>query len=208
MGRWHDTDTKVPYVFIDFETTGLDAKTEQVIEIGAIKIGADGSYSDFHTFVKLDEGRVLSDFIKNYTGITEDDLANGVSEEKALRALWDFIYTGNNGLEPVVVAHHAPFDFSFLAKYRLYPREFICTRVLAKQAEPNEKAGLADVTKRHNIPLVGHHRALNDVAPLIEILKKLVPIAESNGKLYRNYIINDVERPLSFIPAYATVDVR
>ena len=69
------------YLVLDFETTGLDYKTEQVTEVGVIKYDEDfNEIGMFHTYVRLQNDRVLSDFIKKHTGITEDKLAYGMNE--------------------------------------------------------------------------------------------------------------------------------
>lgn len=198
------------YVIIDFETTGLDYKYEQVTEVGALKTDSDlNPIATFHTYVKLEKHRMLTNFIKHLTGLTEEFLeANGIPEKEALLKLWDFIYKGNNGLEPIVVAHHAPFDFSFLSKYHLYPREFICTRVLAKLVEPDKSASLKDVAERHGISTEGHHSAMADIEMTRQILAKLMPIADRKSLKYRNHVIDSEERPLLFKPRYATVGKR
>lgn len=197
------------YVIIDFETTGLDYKVEQVIEIGALRIDANFNPIDsFHTYVKLEKDKELTDFIKALTGLSEDWLNEvGVPEKQAMLALWDYIYYGEK-LEPIIVAHHAPFDFSFLSKYHLYPREFICTRVLSRLVEPDKSASLVNVAERHGISTEGHHSAMADIEMTRQVLAKLLPIAEKRSLKYRNHVIDSEERPLIFKPAYATVEKR
>ncbi|ALA07198.1 putative DNA polymerase III [Brevibacillus phage SecTim467] len=197
------------YVIIDFETTGLDYDIEQVTEIAAIRVSPDfnviGSY---HAYVQLENGRSLSTLVKNLTGLTDEFLnRNGISEGHAIKGLWEFIYNNNdNELEPIVVSHHTPFDFGFLHNYGLYPHKFICTRVLSRLVEPNEKASLEDVAKRHGFyDAEGHHKATKDVEMTRKLLAKFIPIAEERNLSYRNHAIESTERPLKFIPAYATV---
>lgn len=80
------------YVVIDFETTGLDYRTQQVIEVALIKLDQDFTeIGSFHTLVKLKKGKEITDFIKNLTGLTEECLANGMREEHALFIVEDFI---------------------------------------------------------------------------------------------------------------------
>jgi DNA polymerase-3 subunit epsilon len=193
------------YIIIDFETTGLDYNVEQVTEIAAIRTDEDLNVVDsFQTYVKLEGGRTLSDFIKNLTGFTDEFLEeNGISQDVALQSLKDFIYA--EGLaEPTIVAHHAPFDFSFMKKH-ITPVRFICTRVLSRLVEPNEKASLADVAKRLGISNEGHHKAANDIEVTRQILKRYKPVAEANTLNYRNVVIDSSERPLNFIPANSSV---
>lgn len=186
------------YVVLDFETTGLDYLTEQVIEIGAIKL--DREYKEIgrlHTMVKLTEGRTISPFITELTGIKEEDTYEGLSEVTALNMLKDFI--GNS----VVVAQHAPFDLSFLAK-AVEPEYFIDTRSLSRLINPDEPAGLKDLCERYGIELE-HHRSISDVKATIEVFKILMKEAQEKGRPFLNTIVVAPDRPLKFVPLSAVV---
>lgn len=182
------------YVVLDLETTGLDYKTEQITEIGAIKI--DKNFNElerFHTLVSLEEGRELPEFITKLTGITAEDLVGQPSEEEALKDLAEFIG------DSIVVAQNAPFDLSFISRGGIDPKEFYCTRLLAGYAEPELSASLKDVTKRNNITLDGHHRALNDVEATIEVFNLYYNVE------LKNYVMDEPSRPLKFVPKNAII---
>ena len=69
------------YILIDLETTGLDEKKNQIIEIGALKVKGDCT-EEFHRLLHLDEN--LPDFITELTGITTQMLdADGCDRKKA-----------------------------------------------------------------------------------------------------------------------------
>lgn len=163
------------YCIIDFETTGLDARECQIIEVAALTTDLETDCSQINFFVRLKKPQDgLPDTIKNLTGITEADLQEGIPEKEAIEILRNFIG------DSVVVAHHAPFDLSFLHFVEgesIDPKEFICTRVLAKLLEPDQSAKLKDVCERHGISTEGHHRAMKDVYMTKGVLKKLLPIA-------------------------------
>jgi DNA polymerase III epsilon subunit-like protein len=194
------------FIVLDLETTGLDYNTEQITEIAAICLNNDLQVvGTFQRYVKLTEGRVLSDFIKNLTGFTEEFLAgNGIDEEKAVDDLKAF-FMEHFVDEITVVAHHAPFDFSFLSKFGFNPLNFICTRVLSRLVDPNEKASLADVAKRLGIDNSAHHQAMNDVEVTCQVLATLAPIAAERGISFRNVVIDSAERPLNYIPLHSQV---
>lgn len=201
--------SKPNYIVLDVETTGLDWRKDQLTQVSALRV--DGETFEvleiFNRFVRLEEGLVLSDFIKDLTGLTEEFLASyGFEEGYVLSKLWEFVYNNDNGLEPVIVAHQAAFDFSFLSNYGLYPREFICTRTLARLVEPTQSDALKDVATRHGFyDEKGHHNALADIEMTRRILEKFVQIAEQRGENYRNVVIEFPNRPLTFIPAYGRV---
>ncbi|WP_141431930.1 PolC-type DNA polymerase III [Bacillus sp. 03113] len=181
------------YVFIDLETTGLDYKTEQITEIGAIKLDDNFDEIDrFHTMVSLEKGRELPEFITKLTGITAQDLEGWPPENICLTELATFIG------DSIVVAQNAPFDLSFISRGDIYPESFICTRALARYVEPELSASLKDVCKRRGIDLNGHHRALNDVEATIEVFKEYVK--EAPGYVLLNVVLDEPSRPLKFVP--------
>jgi DNA polymerase III subunit epsilon len=189
------------YTFIDFETTGLDYQTNQVIEIAAVKV--DENYREigrFQTMVALNEGVELPEFITELTGIKPEDLANGMNESIALATLVMFID------KSTVVAQNAPFDLSFLNRLDgIQFESFICTRALTKLVEPNENSSLKPTCERHGIKLEGHHRGMNDVLATIEVFKIMKAKADDMGIDYQNVVIDSPERPLRFVPKYARV---
>ncbi len=188
------------YVILDLETTGLDYQTEQITEIGAIKVGEDFiEIERFHVFVSLEDGRSLPEFIVKLTGITEEMLhSHGIPEERALEYLTEFIG------DSVVVAQNAPFDLSFIRRGGIEPKGFICTRNLVRYVEPELSASLKDVCKRNGIDLNGHHRALNDVESTIQVLKLYLGKLPE-GKVVMNEVMNEPSRPLKFVPKGAKI---
>ncbi|MGM0815338.1 MAG: 3'-5' exonuclease [Bacillota bacterium] len=193
------------YVVLDLETTGLDHKKDQIIEIGAIKIRLGGRLHEFeevdrfHTMVALDEGRDLPEFITNLTGITEEDLEDAPEEWDALDDLKNFIG------EATVVAQNAPFDLSFISRGDIEPERFYCTRAMARFVEPELSASLKAVTKRNGISLDGHHRALNDVEATIEVFRNYLPQVVGEYNDFMNVVMESPDRPLKFVPKGALV---
>jgi DNA polymerase III subunit epsilon len=187
------------YVVLDFETTGLDYKTEQVIEVGAIRLDHDfKELGTLHLMVKLKKGKELPPFITELTGITKDDLRNGISEFNAMQILHRFI--GND----IVVAQFASFDLGFLSKY-MQPKKFICTRSMSRLLNPKEKASLKDLVQRYGVELKNHHRALDDVTATAEVFKIMKREADERGIEYLNVMVNANDRPLRYIPENAKV---
>jgi DNA polymerase III subunit epsilon len=187
------------YTIIDFETTGLDYLTEQVIEIGAVKY--DNNFNEvgrLHTMVQLTEGRKLPQFIKDLTGITEQDTYTGVPEAVGLNMLKDFIG------KSIVVAQHAPFDLSFLAK-AVEPEQFIDTRSLSRLIDPDKKAGLKDLCERYGVKLENHHRSINDVEATAQVLQIMLEEARALGLPVTNIVVKSPDRDLNFIPLSAMV---
>jgi DNA polymerase III alpha subunit (gram-positive type) len=196
--------TKPIYCVLDFETTGLDPKVDQVTEIGAVLTDLEVVLGTFNAFVALRQGVVLSDFIKNYTGITEYETSSGMNDSSAFQALNQFIY--GRPVKPIVVAQFAPFDFSFLAEYGIYPSEFICTRAMSRLLDPTLSASLKDVYPRLTGKAIEkHHTAVGDCYSTLEVFKIQKKRADEAGVDYVNIVNDSADRPLKFIPHNAKV---
>lgn len=192
------------YTFVDIETTGLDYRADQIIEIAALKTDGERLLSVFHTLVKLGEFYELTPEISELTGIKQEDLANGMDESETTERFMRF--AGDS----IIVAHNAPFDLSFI--YGMLPYfddsvrpEFICTRAMSFLENPFKSASLAESCKRHKIPVVGHHRALTDALMTFELFKILREKLDAKGIDYQNVVIDSEERPLNYIPVGAKV---
>ena len=187
------------YIVFDFETTGLDYKTEQVIEIACTKLNDKlEPIATLNGLVALNEGKQLPTFITELTGITADMLEGKETEEEALQKLKAFIG------DSIVVAQFASFDLSFLSKV-LKPEKFICTRSMARMLRPKEKASLVNLVEHYNVVNLNPHRAFADVEATIEVFKYQKAECEEKGIEYMNVLVDSHERPLRYIPDNAIV---
>ena len=190
------------YTFIDFETTGLDHERDQIIEVGMVKSDlTDQNVFMKQFFVKLEEGRTLSDFIKEHTGLSDPDLIGGLSVSEAVDSIKEFI-DGS-----IVVAHNASFDLGFIKTINI--PKFYCTRSICKVIEPDQKANLDEICKRYNITLERStgHRAVHDAFACMEVFKQYRRmLGGHNGlKIFLNKMVGSEDRPLRYIPSNAVV---
>jgi DNA polymerase III epsilon subunit-like protein len=149
------------FVALDFETTGLDARTARVIEIGAIRFDPDQTeHTAFCTLVN--PGVIVPAVITRITGLTQADIdASEMTPEVAFRTLHRFI-----GALPVL-AYNAPFDVKFLlAEYdRLglsHAVRFVDVLDLARRNLTLRSYKLAAVAAHLGVSIVPTHRALDD----------------------------------------------
>lgn len=188
------------YTVIDFETTGLTPENNQVIELAAIKLDSNlKQIGSLHMMLKLEEGRELSDFITNLTGITEEDLKDGYDADFAIWTLEDFI------ADSIVVAQYASFDLSYYHKYEGYTPDFICTRSMSQLLRPTERASLKDLIEYYDVPLDNPHRALADATATAEVFKRMKAELDAKGIEYLNVMTEREDRKLNFIPKNAKV---
>ena len=84
-------------VFFDTETTGLDADSNQIIELAALRVEADAGgipspVAQMDTFIRLPDGKKLPEKIVELTGITDELLlAQGVTQEEAAEQMADLM---------------------------------------------------------------------------------------------------------------------
>ncbi len=97
---------KASYVVFDFETTGLSARYDKIIEFGAVKI-EHGSISDrIDLFVNPE--RPIPQKIKEITKITDDMVKDAPVIKDALPKILEFVG------DSILVTHNASFDIAFL----------------------------------------------------------------------------------------------
>jgi Rad3-related DNA helicase/DNA polymerase III epsilon subunit-like protein len=96
------------FVAFDLETTGLDFKTEEMLEIGAVRCRDGRIEATFSQVVRAK--RPLTAFLTSLTGITAEEVAEGQEPATALQVFLAFV-----GDLPLV-AHNSGFDLHFLDK--------------------------------------------------------------------------------------------
>ena len=103
-------------VAVDLETTGYEAETEEIIEIGAIRltVSPDGSVTLGERFLTFaNPGRPLTPPILRLTGIRDDELRTAPSSQGAVALFVNFAFREG---PPCFVGHNVGFDVSFLER--------------------------------------------------------------------------------------------
>ncbi len=157
----HVALTDAIYVVFDVETTGLSAVYDTIIELAAVKMHKGNVIDTFEEFI--DPGHPLSQTTINLTGITDEMVRGSKSEEEVLKLFKEFCG------DDILVAHNASFDMGFLnTSYEKYdmpeaPNPVIDTLELSRLLHPEMKSHrLNTLSKKYNINLEQHHRAIYD----------------------------------------------
>lgn len=160
------------YVVVDLEMTGLKAKEDRILEIGAVKVEEGHMTGTFHKLVNPE--RELSEKIIELTGITNEMAQTGCDVKEAVEGFLSF--AGNLPF----IGHNILFDYSFLKQYAanhgiILEKEGLDTLKLARKFLPDaEKKTLDYLCEYFEIPREQNHRALEDAkatALLFELLQ-------------------------------------
>ena len=94
------------FTALDFETTGLNASSDDIIEVGAVHFLSGNVVDTFEQLISIN--RALSEEVQKIHSISDDMLQNQPPIESVLPRLLAFIG------DSVIVAHNALFDMGFL----------------------------------------------------------------------------------------------
>lgn len=163
------------FCVIDLETTGGNHKSDEIIEIGLVKI-EKLEISDKRSFL-LKPSIPIPDFIQKLTGIKQKDVENCPSIQSVIEEVIEFI--GNT----ILVAHNISFDIPFLnAVLDKMDKPFlknrvICTNVMTKHMIPEiMNSNLNYMSRLFDLGLEKAHRAQQDATATAELLLKYLEI--------------------------------
>jgi DNA polymerase III alpha subunit (gram-positive type) len=171
------------FVFLDFETTGLDPSRCRVIEIGALRMDIEGVVHDRFSCLVSYDGE-LPNQITDLTGITDALLRQeGIPSRHAFEGLRAFM--GNTQC----VAFNADFDRAFLereiAYHGLKPmvNQFRCALAAARDAWPVFRShALSALCTFLNIERTAH-RALSDASAGAQVFLRAANAIWSDRRL-------------------------
>ena len=186
--KWSELSTKhIPFLAIDLELTGLDAREARILSIGWVEGKANrvdlGScfYRVVHTKQSLEQSPVIH-------GLTEEDIKQGSAVREVIEALLPYADTH------VWVFHNTALDMAVIKntceKLNLQLPEVLTLDTLqmalyllqkSHQVMPPNAATLAACRQRHKLPLAPAHNALDDAMATIELLWAQLAIMDPQG---------------------------
>lgn len=165
-------DTHDSVVVFDLETTGFDARSCKIIEIGAVKIVKGSIIETFQTLIN--PGIEIPKEITNLTHIDDSMVADAPTIDQVLPDFYKFTFGS------VLSAYNIDFDYSFLSfngqnLRLLFDNEQIDTLRLVRDKVPSlSNYKLGTVVKALNITLNNAHRALADAYATAKVFVKLI----------------------------------
>lgn len=162
------------FIAFDVETTGLDFKSDRIIEIGAVRFINGKPSDEFSTLIN--PGTEIPSYITDLTGISTKDIESAPSFESIADKFLEFI-----GTLPLC-GHQIEFDQTFLNEElkRLGKTtvsfQLIDTALLSRiLLQPLQRYSLKFVSESLKVDLNNAHRALHDAKASGEVASILVP---------------------------------
>ena len=166
----------VEYVAVDLETTGLDARRDQILSIGWVLVAGNRILLDTarHRLLRV-AGAIPADSAVIHR-ITDDEAAGGLGLAEALPQLLRDL-SGR-----VLIAHHARVELGFLGAackrlwgggllVRTVDTQAVARRLLERRQIPFKGSDLRlhALCERYNLPRHGAHNALSDALSAAEL---------------------------------------
>jgi DNA polymerase III epsilon subunit family exonuclease len=172
-----------PFVVVDVETTGLEARLDRIVEIGAVKILNGKIIQEWGTLVN--PGVFIPDITTKITGITTEMVKDAPRFEDIAEDFLKMIDPGD-----VFVAHNVDFDRNFVNNHlkrhehleNIVENPYLCTYKLAKRVHPNlNKYSLGFLAYAFDVSLENAHRALDDARATGKLLIQFMDILREGG---------------------------
>lgn len=157
------------FIVLDIESTGVDAKRDDIIEFSAVKLNSQGEVVDTLDTLVATQLLPLRPLVVALTGIKAEDLDGQPTLEEVLPKIAAFC-----GDLPIV-GHNISFDVEFLhAKGLNLKGDLLDTLELAQTILPKQPAySLEGLSWRFNFPHQPAHRAMADVLATVDLMKFL-----------------------------------
>ena len=151
-------------VSLDLETTGLSPGKDKIIEIGAVKTDSNGNQiEEFNSLVN--PGILISDFIENLTGISNDDVLSSLKFADIVDEFQSFLD------DSIIIGHNIEFDLRFLSEEGLkLNNKFVDTWRFSQIMLPDLlDLSLGSICNYLDINQQNAHRALSDSKFTLEV---------------------------------------
>jgi len=167
-------------VFLDLETTGLDAVTgDSICEIGALKVRERKVIEEFQSLINPEKSMPAAAY--RIHGISDEELSKAPRFEEVAQRLLNFL----KGC--VICAYNVEFDMGFiknhLEKTGYLNCDFTAVDILsmARDALKLPKYDLTTTARSFDIEFNNKHRALADAKAAYEVFLRLVDILKQKG---------------------------
>lgn len=171
---------KLRATIVDVETTGLDNRSDEVVELGMVMFEFDrftgqvGETVDEYSALR-DPGREIPEAASRAHGLKWDDVRGHALDDARVRSILERTH--------VLIAHNMKFDRGFIE--RLYPETrrmaWLCSMDgVAWRRKGFPSKGLQELLRAHQMTAESAHRALDDAKNTLRLLRQ----AQRDGSTY------------------------
>ena len=161
------------YVLFDIETSGLDYRNSEIVEIGAYKVIDNKVVDTFESLIKPVNPIPLE--VSNINHITNEMVSNAPSQMEVLKKFDEFV--GDMAL----MGHNVTFDIGFVSHYfneylnHYLLNDYVDTLYIARKVLGNKTANhkLQTLSEYFGLNIEGEHRALKDVDLTYTVYNKI-----------------------------------
>jgi len=174
--------SEITFVAFDFETTGLSAEKDSIVEFGAVKFNGSKILDSFQSLI--DPERSIPLDASQVSGINDAMVKGQPLLPSVLPGFMQFIEGS------VLIAHNAGFDLGFLRKacalhgLPLPENLVLDTQVIARKAFPGQKSySLQNLVNFLRFPPNQAHRAKDDAIMCMKLFNACVAELSFMGEL-------------------------
>ena len=160
------------FTAFDIETTGLEPRTDHIVEIGAVKFDKNGLAARFSALIN--PGIAMPPEAEKVNNISDEMLRGKPSLDTVLP---DFLFFIRN---TILMAHNAPFDCGFIngklkknpasKNIDAGPHSIVDTLVFSRESFPGRRSySLQNLAADLRINVLDAHRAEDDARVCMEI---------------------------------------
>lgn len=181
LRKMSNIDNIKNYTVIDLEMTGLSAKNDKIIEIGAARVRGGEIVDTISTLVNPKQH--IPQRVQELTGITDSDVENAADMDAAVDNLLDFIG------DDIILGQNVTFDYSFLKQWAVNHKRTLSlnaydTLKIARKCLPAEQSKkLEDLCEYFGVNRENAHRALDDAIETKQIFEKLLALMDEKGEM-------------------------
>lgn len=182
MALSHAHGSSLGYAALDLETTGLDARTDRIVEIGVVLLDEQGSPErEWESLVNPLRPMGATEI----HGVRGAEVAQAPSFSELLPQV-ERLLRGR-----ILVAHNVRFDLAFLneafrragSPLHIPRNATVCTMDLSRIYLPEGRHSLMAVAQRAGIAIEEHHRAITDARMCGRLLAEYLR-REARGQRY------------------------
>ena len=180
LRKMSNIDNIKNYTVIDLEMTGLSAKNDKIIEIGAARVRGGEIVDTISTLVNPKQH--IPQRVQELTGITDSDVEKATDMDEAVDNLLNFIG------DDIILGQNVTFDYSFLKQWAVNHKRTLSlnaydTLKIARKCLPAEQSKkLEDLCEYFGVNRENAHRALDDAIETKQIFEKLLALMDEKGE--------------------------